>query len=88
MSKVSCESGLRAIRNQRTASRPDFVDQVAQRHVAAGALGDLHLLAAAHDGDHLVQHVFRIALRDAGVERLQAGAHALRACRGGPRPVR
>jgi hypothetical protein len=28
------------------AARP--VDQIAQRHVAAGALGDLDLLAAAH----------------------------------------
>jgi hypothetical protein len=52
------------------------LDQVAQRHVAAGALGDLHLLAAAHHRDHLVQHVVRVALRDADAQRLQAGAHA------------
>src|SRR5690606_15065385 len=39
------------------------------------ALGDFHLLAAAHDGDHLVQHVVGPALRNADAERLQAGAH-------------
>ena len=32
--------------------------------------------AALHDRHHLVQHVFRIALRNAHLERLQSGAHA------------
>ncbi|KAG1258835.1 hypothetical protein G6F65_015455 [Rhizopus arrhizus] len=52
------------------------VDQVAHGHVAARALGDLDLFAAAHHLDHLVQHVGRVVLRDAFVQRLQAGAHA------------
>jgi hypothetical protein len=42
---------------------------------AAGALGDLDLLAAAHHRDHLVQHVVRVPRRDADAQRLQAGAH-------------
>ncbi|CAM2147879.1 hypothetical protein PT2222_10321 [Paraburkholderia tropica] len=56
------------------AARP--FDQVAHGHVAARALGDLHFLAVAHDGDHLVQHVVGIARRNADAERLQARAHA------------
>ena len=55
---------------------PDFVDEVAHRDVAARALRDLHLFAAAHHGHHLVQHVLRVALRHPHVERLQSGAHA------------
>ena len=69
-------SALRETRKKRTASRPDLVDQVAHRHVAAGALADLHFLAAAHHRHHLVQHVVGIARRDADAERLQPGAHA------------
>mmetsp|Transcript_20389 Transcript_20389/g.78156 ORF Transcript_20389/g.78156 Transcript_20389/m.78156 type:complete len:636 (-) Transcript_20389:435-2342(-) len=57
----------------RVAAGP--VHQVAQRHIGAGALGDLDLLAVLHDRDHLVQHIVREALRDAEVDRLQAGAH-------------
>ena len=55
------------------AARP--FDQVTQRDVAAGPLGYLDLLAAAHDAHHLVQHVIGVALRNAGIQRLQAGAH-------------
>ena len=33
------------------------------------------LLAAAHDGDHLVQHVVRITRRDAHIHRLQTRLH-------------
>ena len=68
--------GLRATQEAAHRVAADLLDQIAQRDVAAGALGELHFLAAAHDRDHLVQHVVRIALRDADVERLQAGAHA------------
>ena len=55
------------------AARP--LDQVTQRDVAARTLGDLHLLTVAHDAHHLVQHVVRVALRDAHVQRLQPGAN-------------
>ena len=55
---------------------PDFVDQIANRQVAAGALGDFDLLAASHHRHHLVQHVFGIAVRDPHLECLQAHAHA------------
>ena len=37
---------------------PDLVDEVAQRHVGAGALGHAHGLAAAHDVHDLAQHHF------------------------------
>jgi hypothetical protein len=60
----------------RVAPRP--VDEVAHRDVAAGALGDLHLLAAAHHGDHLVQHVLGVALGDAEARGLEPRAHARR----------
>src|SRR2546421_6830248 len=53
-----------------------FVYQIAYRHVAAGPLGNLHLLAAFHDGDHLVQHIFRIAFGNPHLQRLEAHAHA------------
>ncbi len=62
-------------RKKRTASRADLVDQIAHVDVAAGALGDLHLLAALHHRHHLVQHVVGVSGGDAEVERLQAGAH-------------
>ena len=53
-----------------------LVDQVAQRHVAARPLADLHFLPAAHHRHHLVQHVVGVARRYADVDRLQARAHA------------
>ena len=56
------------------ASRP--FDQVAHGYVGAGALRNLDFFAVLHDGDHLVQHVVGVALRDTHVDRLQAGAHA------------
>ncbi len=56
------------------AARP--FDQVAHGDVAAGALGNLHLLAVAHHGHHLVQHVVGIADRNADPQALQTGAHA------------
>ena len=58
----------------RVAAGP--VDQVAQRDVAAGSLGDLHLLAAAHHRHHLVQHVVGVAGRRVLPGGLHAGAHA------------
>src|SRR5690554_669069 len=54
----------------------DFVDQVPYGYVAAGPLGDFHFLAGAGHHYHLVQNVVRPALRDAGFQCLQAGAHA------------
>src|SRR5204863_527248 len=54
---------------------PHPADQVAHGDVGAGALGDLHFLAAAHHFHQAVQHVVGIALGDAEAERLQAGAH-------------
>ena len=45
------------------AARP--VDQIAQGDVRPGALGDLDLLATAHHGHHLVQHVVGKVFRDA-----------------------
>ena len=53
-----------------------FVDQIADRHIAAGALADLHFLAAAHHRDHLMQNVVGIPERNADAERLQTRAHA------------
>jgi hypothetical protein len=52
------------------------LDQVAQRDVAAGALADLDLFAVAHHAHHGVQHVVGVALGDAHIGSLQAGAHA------------
>ena len=52
------------------------LDQVAQRHIAAGALADLDLFAALDHAHHGVQHVVGVALRNAHIGRLQAGAHA------------
>ena len=43
---------------KRTASRPDLVEQVAQRDEGAGALGHAHRLAAAQDMHDLAQHDF------------------------------
>src|SRR5208283_4852620 len=54
----------------------DLVDQIAHRDVVAGTLADLHLLAALHYRDHLVQHVIGITLRNADLERLQSGPDA------------
>ena len=51
------------------------LDQVAQGHVGAGALGELDLLAVALDPHHGVEHVVRVAGRHAHVGGLQAGAH-------------
>ena len=56
----------------------DFVDEVTHRDVRAGALGDLHLFTALHDGHHLMQHVVGIAFRNADFEGLQTGPHARR----------
>ncbi|MDI7065989.1 hypothetical protein QMO17_32620, partial [Klebsiella pneumoniae] len=61
----------RCFRARRGAALP--FDQVAYRHVAAGALGDLHLFAVAHNRDHLVQDVVGIALWNAYAVGLQAG---------------
>ena len=58
----------------RVAAGP--VDEVAQGDVAAGALGDLDLLAPAQDGHHLVQHVVRVAGWNAHPCGLQARTHA------------
>jgi hypothetical protein len=52
------------------------LDQVAQRDVGAGALADLDLFAVAHHAHHGVQHVVGVALGNAHIGRLQAGAHA------------
>ncbi len=52
------------------------VDQVAQGHVAARALGQLDLLPAFHHRDHFVQQIVGVAHRHAHVDRLQPGAHA------------
>ena len=54
---------------------PDFIDQVAQRDIRAGALGDLHFFAAAHHRHHLVQNIVGVAGRDAASDRHQSGAH-------------
>ena len=77
MSNMNSRVGLARDEEEAHRVAADFVDQVAQRHVAARALADLHLLAAAHHRHHLVQHVVRDS--PAGMpmpERLQAGAHA------------
>ena len=58
----------------RVAAHP--LDQVAHGDVAAGALGDLHLLAAHHHRHHLVEHVLRVPLGDADAERLESSPHA------------
>ncbi len=75
---VEGQLGIGLARDQEPARRvaAHFIDQVAQRQVAAGALGQLHFLAATHHRHHLVQHVFRPALGNAEVHGLQAGAHA------------
>ncbi len=75
---VEHELGIGLARDQekahRVAAHP--VDEVAHGHVRAGALGNLHFLAAAHHLHQAVQHVFGIARRDADAEGLQPGAHA------------
>ena len=64
MSNMNSVSALRDDEEEAHGVAADLVDQVAQRHVAAGALADLHFLAAAHHRDHLVQHVVGIARRE------------------------
>ena len=52
------------------------LDQVAQRHVGAGALGKLDLLAVALHAHHRVQHVVGVVLRHVGPGQLDAGPDA------------
>ena len=50
-------------------------DQVPHRHIRPGTFGDFDFLTVFHDGDHFVQHVVRIALRNTDVQCLQASAY-------------
>ena len=74
---IENELGIGLARYEEEADRiaADFVDQVANRHIASGALADLDLFAAAHHRDHLVQNIIGIAGRNAHSEGLQAGAY-------------
>src|SRR5690554_900880 len=74
---IEGQLGIHAARRQEEASgvAAYFVDQVPNGDVAAGALGDFHLLAGAGHHHHLVQNVVRPALGDAGFQCLQAGAY-------------
>jgi hypothetical protein len=47
-------SGVNRVIYRRLGSDVALVNQVAHRHVGARSLGDLELLPALHDGDHLV----------------------------------
>ena len=51
----------------------NFVHEVANGHVTAGALGDLHFFAVLHHRHHLVQHVLGISAGHSHVERLEPG---------------
>ena len=51
------------------------LNQVAQRDIAASALGNLDFLPALDHPYHGVQHIVRVALGNADVRRLQPGAH-------------
>ena len=51
------------------------LDQVAQRDIAARALGDLDLFAPLDHPHHGVQHIVGVARRHASTGSLQAGAH-------------
>ncbi len=75
---IECVLRIGLAREQEEAHRvlAGPLDQVAQCHVAAGALADLHLFPALDHAHHGVQHVVGVALRNAHVGRLQAGAHA------------
>ena len=48
----------------------DPVDQIAERDVAARALGEFHLCALAHDSHHLMEHILRPAFGYAHIEAL------------------
>ena len=75
---IENELGIGLARYEEEADRiaADYVAQVANRHIASGALADLDLFAAAHHRDHLVQNIVGVAGGNVHRERLQPRANA------------